>query len=177
MEFLAQLMVILRPLHVISGMVWFGFGSLAVWILHPAAAKMGAKGESMLRSFYGYSNYGAVVGISAITTSLAGILMWPTVVKGANFIYIGGVGTIGDWVMLTGAVAGLLAWGHGGMATGKYVGLFAKLGKEIEETANPSAEQLAAYADAKKKMLLHTNISAWVTLVAVVCMAGARYLG
>lgn len=173
MEFLAQLMVILRPLHVISGMIWFGFGSLAVWILHPAAAKLGAKGESLLRTFYGYSNYGAVVGISAITTSLAGLLMWPTVVRGADFVTIP-TGT-GDIIMMVGAVAGLLAWGHGGAATGKYVGQFAALGKKLEETPNPSAEDLAAYEDAKKKMFTHTNISAWVTLVAVVCMASARY--
>lgn len=173
MEFIAQLVPILRPLHVIFGMLWFGFGSLAVWVLHPAAAKLGAKGESLLRTFYGYSNYGAVVGVSAIVTSLAGLIMWPARVDGMDFVAFG---STGDIVMLVGAVAGLLAWGHGGAATGKYVGLFAKLGKELEETANPKDEQLAAYEDAKKKMFLHTNISAWVTLVAVVCMAGARYL-
>jgi hypothetical protein len=173
MDFINQLVPILRPVHVIFGMLWFGYGSLAVWILHPAAAKLGAKGDTLLRNFYGYSNYGAIVGVSAIVTSLAGLIMWPAQVDGRDFIVFG---PTGDIVMLVGAVAGLLAWGHGGAATGKYVGLFSKLGKEIEETANPSAEQIAAYEDAKRKMFLHSNISAWITLVAVVCMAGARYL-
>lgn len=176
MEFLGQLLPILRPLHVIFGMVWFGFGSLAVWVLHPAAASMGAKGDKLLRAFYGYSRYGALVGISAITTSIAGLLMWPVVVRGMDFVNIVPVAGIGDVVMMIGAVAGLLAWGHGGAATGKYVGKFAELSKALEENADPSSEQLAAYEDAKRKMLLHTNISAWVTLVAIVCMASARYL-
>src|SRR5688572_15357157 len=123
MDFINQLVPILRPLHVIFGMLWFGFGSLAIWVLHPAAAKLGEKGDVMLRRFYGFSNYGAIVGISAITTSLAGLIMWPARVQGMDFIAFG---SIGDIVMLVGAIAGLLAWGHGGAATGKFVGAFAK---------------------------------------------------
>jgi hypothetical protein len=173
MDFINQLVPILRPIHVIFGMLWFGYGSLAVWILHPAAAKLGAKGDTLLRNFYGFSNYGAIVGISGIVTSLAGLIMWPARVDGADFIAFG---PTGDIVMLIGAAAGILAWGHGGAATGKFVGQFAAISKAIEENPNPSKEQLAEYEEAKRKMMLHANISSWITLVAVVCMAGARYL-
>jgi hypothetical protein len=173
MEFLGQLLPILRPLHIIFGMLWFGFGSLAVWILHPAAASMGAKGDKLLRAFYGYSRYGAVVGISAITTSIAGLLMWPVLVDGANHRVFGNTA---DVVFVIGAIAGILAWLHGGAATGKYVGKFAALSKALEENADPGSEQLAAYEEAKKKMFVHTNISAWITLVAVLGMALARYM-
>jgi hypothetical protein len=99
--------------------------------------------------------------------------MWPVVVEGAFHRIFNNTA---DVVFLIGAIAGLLAWGHGGAATGRFVGQFAVLGKKLEETENPSAEQIAEYEAAKKKMFVHTNISAWITLVAVLGMSLARYM-
>jgi hypothetical protein len=172
-DFVLPLMVILRPIHIIAGMLWFGYGTLSVWILFPAAAKLGAKGDSLLRLFYGHSMYGTLIAVTAVITSLAGLIMWPVRIRGVDHPEFSGTG---DIVFAIGALFGVLAWLHGGAATGKFTGQFASLGKALEENPNPSAEQLSAYEEAKRKLMTHANISAWITLVAVLGMAFARYL-
>src|SRR5688572_8198379 len=106
-------MVILRPIHIIFGMLWFGYGTLSVWILFPAAAKLGAKGDSLLRNFYGYSRYGSLVAVTAVTTSIVGLIMWPARVQGINHPDFTGTG---DIIFGIGALFGVLAWLHGGSA-------------------------------------------------------------
>jgi hypothetical protein len=167
--FVNSLMVILRPAHVILGMLWFGYGTVSTWILFPAAAKMGAKGDSLLRSFYTYSRYGALVGMIAGLTTLIGIIIWPVHMRLAGFT------PTGEIIFGIGALFGVLAAAHGGAATGRAVAKFVEAGKAVEENADPTSEQLSAYEAAKKKMMTHANISAWITLVAVLGMAFARY--
>jgi hypothetical protein len=173
-DFVFPLMVILRPIHIIFGMLWFGYGTLSVWILFPAAAKMGARGDILLRDFYGYSNYGRFIAVTAIVTTVVGLIMWPARIQGMNHPDFSNPG---DIIFAIGAVFGILAAGHGGSATGKAIEVFSKLSKEIEDVDNPKAESLSAFEAAKKKMITHANISAWIILIAVLGMAFARYLG
>jgi hypothetical protein len=171
-SFILPLMVVLRPAHVILGMLWFGYGTLSTWILFPAVAKMGAKGDSLLRNFYINSRYGALVGMLAGLTTLIGLIMWPARIQGIDQPDFTNTG---DIIFAIGAVFGILAAGHGGAATSRAVAKFIEAGKAVEDNADPTSEQLSAYEAAKKKMITHGNISAWITLVAVLGMSFARY--
>ncbi|MCA9913377.1 MAG: hypothetical protein KC496_08500 [Anaerolineae bacterium] len=166
------LIVVLRLLHILLGIIWVGFGVLLAWIMIPTAERTGERGQAMLRTFIGYSPIGTVFGISALGTTLAGLIMWP--LRTENGYDLVAFGPAGDIVMSIGAVFGLLAFGHGATATGRYTGAYAAAAKAYDE--NPSPENAQALEDAKKKFRMHTNISAWLAVVAVVCMAGARYL-
>ncbi|RMG89324.1 MAG: hypothetical protein D6712_01900, partial [Chloroflexi bacterium] len=65
-------------------------------------------------------------------------------------------------------------FGHGAASTGKHTEAFAKASIAYDE--NPSDENMAAVLAAKAKLDLHGRISGWMILVAIVCMASARYL-
>ncbi|NDJ34069.1 MAG: hypothetical protein GYB64_05340 [Chloroflexi bacterium] len=168
------LVAILRLAHIVLGMIWVGFGALTAWILHPAADQLGEKGLAMLRSFYGYSRFTMVMPIAAIGTTLAGLILWPLRTS-SNLLDLLAFSTTGDVVMVIGAVVGLLAFGHGAGATGRFSGVFAEAARRYDQNPTPAHEQ--ALQEAKGKLTLHSNISAWLALVAVVCMAGARYIG
>jgi len=167
------LVSILRTTHILTGVIWVGFGSLLAWVMVPAAKRAGEKGQSMLRTFVAYSPVGTIFGVTAIVTTVAGLLMWPLRVEGA--IDFRAFGSTGDIVMALGALFGLLAFGHGAGATGRYTGIFSATAKAYDE--NPTDANLKALEEAQEKMQLHVNISAWLSLIAVIGMAGARYLG
>lgn len=168
------LMTILRLLHILLGVVWMGFGSLSAWVLHPAADRLGTQGDAMLRTFYLHSRFKSVMPIAAIGTTLAGLILWPFRTVQGNLLNLITFSTTGDVVMVVGAVFGLLAFGHGAGATGRFIGVFTGAAKQYED--DPNDENERAMQAAKEKLYTHANISAWLTLVAVVCMSGARYL-
>lgn len=168
------LIAVLRLLHIILGIAWVGFGVLLAWIMIPAAERTGERGLAMLRTFYANTPTGMILGISALGTTIAGLILWPLrTVEGTGYLLQAFTDT-GSIIMAIGAVFGLLAFGHGATATGRYTGAFTTAAKAHE--ADSSDANLQALEEAKDKMKLHSNISAWLTVIAVILMSIARYL-
>lgn len=167
------LVSILRLSHIVTGVIWVGFGALLAWVMIPAAQRTGERGSAMLRTFMTQTPTGTIFGVTALLTTVAGLLLWPLRVEGA--IDFRAFTNTGDIVMSLGALFGLLAFGHGVTATGRYTRAYGAAATAYD--ADPSAANLKALEEAADKMRLHTNISAWLALIAVIGMAGARYLG
>lgn len=164
--------VVLRLLHIVLGAAWFGLGAAAVWIMHPAAERMGDQGLAMLRTFHAYTRFGMIMPIVSVGTTLAGVILW--IMRSESLTDLTAFTSTGDLVMVFGAVMGLLAFGHGGAATGRYTGEFGVAAKAYD--ADPTESNRSILEAIKAKMYLHGNISAWMTFAAIVCMASARYL-
>lgn len=162
----------LRLAHIVFGLVWVGFGIATAFVIHPMASNAREGGDKALRMFYGYSAYNKIFPIAAIVTTLAGVILWLALADGASLI---GYSDTGNLAMATGAVAGLLAFGHGAGATGRFSAVFARLARAVEE-GNAEAGN-AEITEARSKLFLHGNISAVLTLIAVVLMASASSLG
>ncbi len=175
MDFLNNAIVlsILRLTHIFSGMIWLGLGVSGALIVHPIAKSLGEKGDAVIRRYYAYSIVNKVFPLVAILTTAAGLIMWPARVDGMDFL---GFGNTGDIVMITGALFGLLSFGHGAAATGRFSAAYAKVAQAVDESDSPSSEQQAELATLRAKVFTHSNISLALTLIAAVCMSGARYL-
>ncbi|MEO1164120.1 MAG: hypothetical protein AAFV98_10080 [Chloroflexota bacterium] len=174
MDFLLQpaIYTTLRLAHIVFGLVWVGFGIVAAFVIHPLSQNTGESGNKVLRIFYGYSAYNKIFPIAAIITTLAGIILWGALAEGAGLL---GYSDTGNLAMATGAVAGLLAFGHGAGATGRFSAQFAKLARTVEEGEAEAGN--AEITEARSKLFLHGNISAILTIIAVVLMASASSLG
>lgn len=166
------LITVLRLAHILLGVVWVGFGAVSAWVLHPAAERLGSRGDDMLRTFYAYSNFNKVMPVAAGGTTLAGVVLWA--LQANSLFDLANFAGLGDIVMVIGAVFGLLAFGHGASATGRFSGMYAQAAVAYDDNPTPETEQ--ALKDGRAKLFTHSNISAWLALVAVVCMSGARYL-
>ncbi|MFZ4827806.1 MAG: hypothetical protein ACOYLB_10660 [Phototrophicaceae bacterium] len=164
-------LAIARPLHILLGIVWIGFVSMTAWVLHPAADKAGDKGLAMLRTFYTQSTLNQIMPIATVGTTLLGLILWGIRADGMDLVAFGATG---DMVMAVGALAGVLAFGHGVSAVGRYGRLFIKASQAYD--AQATSENLQSLNQVKAKLFTNTNISAWISLVAVVCMSSARYL-
>lgn len=167
------LTTVLRLSHILGGIIWLGFGAVGAWVVHPLADKLGEKGDMLLRNFYGYSNYNKIFPIAAIVTTAAGLILWVLRADGAS---LRGFTDTGSLVMSIGVVLGLLAFGHGAGATGRFSAAYAKAARVYEEADSPSEAQVAELAEARKKIFTHANISAILTVLAAIAMSSARYL-
>lgn len=167
------LLIVLRLLHIFFGMIWVGLGVSAGFVVHPLAASMGDKGDKFLRLFYGYSNIQKIFPVASITTTVAGIILWGMRADGAQLQGFTGTGST---VMAIGAIFGLLAFGHGAAATGRFSNAYAQAAREVEESDSPSEEQVSKLAELRAKVFTHGRISGLMTFIAAIAMASARYL-
>lgn len=168
----ALIITILRLLHIIAGVIWIGSGILLSMYIEPALQKSGVDTSKFMRALYAKSGLDKLLPAVAIITTLAGVALFWAVTNGfADVAYM----RSGQGIVLSlGAVFGLLAFGHGGGALGRMTGKYVALVKEAGD--NPNAEQQTALSALEAKLVRHGRISMWLGVVAIVLMAGARYV-
>lgn len=165
-------MVVLRLIHVFAGIAWGGAAFLMVLVTEPYAKSLGAEGERFLGRLLSQSKYSAFMGISALLTTFAGILLYWRDSGGLQTAWIA---TNAGIVLTIGGAAGIGAWLVGMMMNGRSGMRLAALAKEMG--GNPPTP-----AQAQEIRALQVTIergSVWGTalmIVAVIGMAVARYV-
>lgn len=166
-------MIILRLLHIFSGVFWVGT-TLFMWLfLTPTVKQMGADGPKVMRTLLNTTQFSQVIGITSIITLLSGLWMYYKVSNGFD----------ADWMSLTssivlsiGAIAGIGASGHGASVLRPTSEKIAALGNEIAAGGGPpTPEQGAAMAELQAKMAQGTQMTAIMMIIAVAGMASFRY--
>jgi uncharacterized membrane protein len=164
--------LILRIVHITSGVFWVGTSMFLVIILEPTIESAGADG-SRFASKLAASKMSTVFAAAAGITLLAGILL-----------YIHNVAVIGgDWakagpglVFGIGAIFGIAGGAVGG-TIGSLTKKIAQLGKQIEASgAPPTAEQQQQMMSLNERLSRISRIDLGLVLVALVLMEVARYI-
>jgi len=132
--------------------------------IEPALERAGAGGSPVLRALYGNSNFPRVIPLSAVITTVAGLLLY------GLMSYHEAMSSSMGMVITLGALFGLLAFGHGYFAVWRVSGRFASM------AASETTDE-AALAQLQGKMRRNGRISMWLAVVSLVLMAGARYIG
>ena len=166
-------MIILRLIHIIAGTFWVGSGAFLIFWVSPTIKKLGPDGAKFMQTLIRAPGYAAFFPILSLATTIAGALLYYEVSDGFN----------ADWmeldssiVLSIGAVAGVLAFGHGGATLGRASGKMVKLANEIDAQGGPpKPEQMAEIQETAAYIDLHSRISFGLMMVAVVCMSAARY--
>lgn len=163
---------IFRLLHIVAGVIWVGAGVLVSMYVEPALERSGVDTTQFMRSLYTRTGFDKLMPIVAVITTVAGIILYWMVTNGfsdADFMRSGkGI------VLGIGALFGLLAFGHGGGTLGRMTGKYTKLVNEAGD--NPTKEQQQSLTELEAKLRHHGRISMWLAVLAVVFMAGARYI-
>jgi uncharacterized membrane protein len=163
------LMVILRLVHIFAGIFWVGTGLFVAIIIIPAMQNM--RSSQLMQMIMRHSRFDMAMTVSALLTTLAGVWLYVRVSDGFNADWMRDPGSI---VLSIGAVAGLLAFGHGGAALGSITGKYAKLAKALD--GEPSAAQQQELMALQARIATHSRISLILMIIAVIGMASARYL-
>ena len=160
----ALMITVLRLLHILAGLIWVGAALLMSFYIEPTAAASGSDGKRFLRALYGKSSFPRLIPLSAVITTVAGLLLY------GLLSYHDAMSSAMGLILTVGALFGLLAFGHGYFTVWRRAGHYA-------ERVDARGAEAAALEQMEAKMRRNGRVSLWLALVSLVLMAGARYAG
>ena len=164
------LMLVLRLLHIISGVLWVGAGVIMFFFIGPTLGATAEAGQKFAQHLMTRTRFTTVVIVSAFLTVLAG----------ASLYWIDSGGLTSAWMHSGPGLGFGLGAGFGllGLIFGLMVGnsnmALAKLGSQIQ--GKPTPEQLAQIGALQKRLSIVSPLNVYSLIIAALLMAIARYL-
>lgn len=167
-------MILLRLIHIISGVFWAGTVMAIAWFLLPAAQAIGQPGAAFMQQLMFQQRLRFFVLGTMLLTILSGLAMYGRLA----------MVTDGAWaasrtgmVLGIGAVAAIIAGGIGGGVVGRVGNKMMELGGRIQASGGPPTDAQKAEMDSYQRRIRSAfRIIAILLLIAVAAMASARYL-
>jgi uncharacterized membrane protein len=167
-------LVLIRLIHIFSGVFWAGSAFVLARFIEPAAAATQPESNKFMQYFMGPTGYVLVQGFAGPLTVLAGLTLYWIDSGGLQLNWITTPTGLGFTI---GGIAALISL---------YIGLFisrtnalsmAALGKEMQSAGKPPTPEQLSRMRAFQETL--TKASIWVAIllaITVAAMAIARYL-
>lgn len=166
--------VVLRILHVVSALFWFGAAMMTVFFLEPTIEAIGPKAQPFMDHLMNRRHLAAVITVIAALTILAGLVLYWRDSSGLQLVWITSPTGLGFTV---GAASAIVAFGIGGTVIGPTVGKLTTLGNEVAASGGPpSPEQAQLLGQLAGRLKAAGQIDAVLLIIAALTMATARYL-
>ncbi len=164
-----SLVIVLRLIHILSGAFWVGSNILFVYFISPTVAATGESGQKFIAYLMTRSKVHLIIIGSAILTVLAGgSLYW---IDSGGF-KSGWFGSPASWGFGIGGILALVGLVFG-ILVGKNSNQLGQLAAQIQ--GKPTPEQMAKIQAAQRQLKFQSPISSIVLILALACMATARY--
>ncbi|MDQ4034649.1 MAG: hypothetical protein M3153_01865 [Chloroflexota bacterium] len=162
--------VVLRIVHIVSGVFWVGGAALFFFYLEPTMNKLGPDAEKFVDEMVNRRKVPIYFVTFSTLTVLAGVILY--------WRDFGGISTSPMGLALgLGGVAALLAWLGGNLLLPKTLGELSGIAAEIKQAGGPPSGALMSRMHATQQRLrLIGLIDIGLLIFAVVAMASARYL-
>ena len=167
-------LIILRLLHICTGVFWAGAVIyLAVFVI-PAVQALGPEGGKFMQQLAKTNKLPVVMTIAATLNVLCGILLLWKLSDGFQNAW---VSSRQFMILSTGGGLAIIAYLEGLLVTRPTVLKMTKLGQSIAAAGGPpSAEQTQQLAAYRKKVFKANNFVALVLAITVIFMSIAKYL-
>jgi len=168
-------MVLLRIVHIVTGVIWVGSLFVVVVFVQPSAGALGPAGTPFMVELR-RRRFVDVVFVDAVFTVIAGaFLYWHDWHLFASF---------GDWIgsrfglaLTVGALLALAGLAVAGSVTRPTIRRLVAVGRDVAELSAPPPPETAARVGAlQRRLVVAERVSFSLVLLAVVAMASARYL-
>ena len=163
------LIMILRAIHILAGVFWVGSSIILGFFISPTVAATADAGQKFMAHLVTKSQITMRITISAILTVLAGGWLYWIDSQGFSSAWTrSGPGWgfgIGALLALVGMIFGILV--------GKNVSTLGTLASQIQ--GKPTDEQMKTILAAQKQLSTVSPVSTVALILALVCMATARY--
>ena len=164
------LVIVLRLVHIISGVFWVGGGLVMFFFIGPTLGATAEAGQKFAQHLMTQTRFTAIVTIAAILTVLAGATLYWIDSDGLSSAWMHSGAGLGFGIGAFFALIGLVF----GMMVGNTNGALAKLGSQIQ--GKPTPEQMAQIGALRKRLSVVSPINAYALIIATLLMASARYL-
>jgi uncharacterized membrane protein len=162
--------IVLRIIHIVSGVLWVGAAGLFFFYLEPAINKLGPDAEKFVDEVVNRRKVPIYFAVLSTLTVLAGVILY--------WRDFGGINTSPFGLALgLGGLAALIAWLGGNLLIPRTLEKLMAVGAEIKGSGGPPSEELRSRMHAvQERLRLIGLIDIALLLFAVVAMASARYL-
>jgi len=168
-------MVLLRIVHIATGVIWVGSLFVVVFFVQPSAATLGPAGAPFLAELR-RRRFVDVVFIDAVFTVVAGAILywhdWHLQRSFSDWIgtHLGAALTVGGLLAISGlAVAGSV--------TRPTIRRLVSVSRQVAESGAPPTPETGARIGAlQRRLVVAERVSFGLVLVAVVAMSSARFL-
>jgi succinate dehydrogenase/fumarate reductase cytochrome b subunit len=168
------MMIVLRLLHVITGVFWAGAVFFAVSFLFGSIRDAGPAGNAVARQLIGVRQYPKKIFIIALIAVISGFALYAQNVSMSEGAF---ARSRAGMVYGLGGVAAVLTLVAGMVIMTPTSSKMGALGAAIQAGGGtPSPEQAAEMARLQAKMTMGSRIAATLLLVVVITMAIARYM-
>ena len=167
------LVIVFRLLHILSGVFWVGAALMLTFFISPTVGATKEAGQGFMRHFMGQTKFNIVMWAAAITTVVAGAVLYWLDSDGFTSVWMHSGPGIGFGTAAFFAVLGLIV----GVFQGRNSNAMAKLGGQIQSQGKPpSPEQASRLQSLGKALAIGGILNATFLILATVGMAIARYL-
>ncbi len=163
------LVIVLRLIHVFSGVFWVGSALLMAGFITPAVAATADAGQKFMFHLATKSRFTIAMTSSAVLTVLAGAwLYWIN----SGGLTSGWTGSATGWGFSIGAIFGIIGFVFGALV-GKTIGTLGKITSQVQ--GKPTSDQMSQIQIAQKQLNTFTILDTIPLILALICMATARY--
>ncbi len=168
-----SLMIVLRIIHIITGVFWVGVSLFNVVFLQPTVQSTGSEGQKVMQHLTLRTRFTVTVYTAATLNLLSGLLMYWILFGFRPSVLSSGYG-----LMLTiGGIAGIIAWVIAIFFVRRILGRMQAIGKAIQGQGSPPTPEQASQLQASTAQLV--NLGQWgvaLMVIALVGMSTAQYV-
>ena len=164
------IITVLRLVHIVSAVAWVGLALSFSAFIAPAANAAGEAGLRFLKKLFEATRFSVIFPVASGLTMLMGILLYVTGDPSTSFSRTGQI------VLGIGALAGLAAGIHGGAVLNRSTKAYAASLAKYPDGQPIPADGITALQAEATQVNSHLQVSIWLVVIALIAMAGARYL-
>jgi len=168
------LMILLRLVHIGSGVFWAGAAVMIAGFIEPAVKDSGPEGGRFMQRLVRGQRLSTYMSIASLATALSGVVLYWPISGNFNMNWL----ISGPGLTLTiGSVAGLLAFAVGALVNGPTAKQISALGQEMQAAGGPpNPSQLATMGALQARLRTAGIVDAALLGIAVAGMAIASYV-
>jgi hypothetical protein len=167
-------MVLLRVVHIVSGVIWVGSLFVVVVFVQPIAAALGPSAGPFMAELRRRRLVDVILIDALITITAGAFLYWHDWHLLPSY---------GDWIgstfgvtLTVGALLAISVIPIAALVTRPTIGRLVDLGRRAAEAGGASPELATEIAAAQRRLTIAERASLALAVLAVVAMASARYL-
>ena len=167
------LIMVLRIIHIFSGVFWVGFVIINIGFLQPAVRATGAEGQKTMQYLTQKTRLVSTVYATATLTMLSGLIMYWIISGFRSSFILSGYGI----VLTIGSIAGVIGWIIAVVLIRGISNQMQSIGQEIQSQGSPPSPEQGAQMQALGERLSRVGQVALVFLViALLGMSVAQYM-
>lgn len=167
-----SLMIILRLIHIFTGVFWVGVAFFNIYYLQPTIRQTGAEGQKVMRHLMQRTRFTSASYGSATLTMLSGLIMYWIISRFRLSFLSSGYGL----VLTIGSIAGLIAWFVVIVFLRKNFNKITIIGEQIQAQGGPpTAEQATQMQTLGSQLTKIGQINIVLMSIALIGMSTAQY--